>query len=415
MPTYTYAFSGGVDAVVGWGDRWNITFGGTWALFSEYWSIAVGSDSGDFTWGVGFLHGLTPTVCMPFKDRVFAGLTSQFNWCDEIDPLGISGPVGPTEWEEQAPGAGFQIFLSDFGSQDIVVGLAQLQGRLAVLGRRSIQLWQTDSDPNNFQLIQVMDNIGAVAPRPIQQIGDFDVIFVDDTGIRSLRTREVTLNAYSDDVGAPIDTILQPILATLTATDKQRMCSIVEPLTKNYWMHLRGVIYVLSRHPSSKISAWSEYEPKGSDGVLFTPTHMVVSNGQVYLRSFERGFYRYGGSAGVAYDQYSPVTMQTPYLDDKKPGILKQFAGLSIVKEGKWTISISADPQSNNFVPFLENHGSASAPDVLTDSTYDIGNIESPLRGTHFALKAVSANTSTTLPAILSSFLLFYNTGEPTG
>ncbi len=287
-----------------------------------------------------------------------------------------------------------------------------MQGRFAVIGRRSIQMWIVDADPAQFTLQQTLENIGTVNGFSIQQIGDYDVLFVDDTGVRSLHASEITLNSSIDDIGGPIDNFIQSALEAVGASG---ITGIVEPKTKNYWMYLNGSIYVLSRHPNGKISAWSTYEPRDSAGNVFTPEKFVIYLGRVYVRAIAGQFYTYGGTNNTTYDASSQVTFQTPYLDDKRPGTMKQMGALSCVKEGKWTISLSVDPQSNNFVDFLIAHGSAATPNVLTDSTYDIGNVESPIRGTHFALKGVSASTSTTLPVIFSSFLLYYNPAELTG
>ena len=410
MPTYTYPFSGGIDAQTGWGDRWNITFGGTWA-FSDGWSIAVTSTEGDFTLGVGrlFINNLgsalmPATVCFTYRNRVYLGLGSQFNFSENGDP---------TSWEEQNPGAGFVEYLSEFGSQDTIVAFGQLQGRLAVIAERSIQLWQVDADPANFQLVQTLDNIGTLSALAVQQQGDLDVLFLDATGVRSIRSREVTLNAYVDDVGSPIDVFIQ---VALDAVGGSGACAIVEPQTKNYWLYLNGIIYVLSRHPSAKITAWSEYEPRGDNNATFAAQKFVVLNRRVYCRSTTRGFYVYGGATNTVYDQYAIVTLQTPYLDDKRPGNKKSFQGLSHAKEGKWEISLSADPQSNNFVPF-SNFGTTASPDALTDSSYDLGNMESQLIGTHFSAKAVSQPdvAKTSLPVVFGSLLIYYNPAETTG
>ena len=126
------------------------------------------------------------------------------------------------------------------------------------MARRSVQIWSVDADPGNFALVQEMDNIGSKAPLAAQNIGDFDVIILDDTGFRSLRTREVTLNAYVDDLGVAIDSLVQTDLQSVSAAT---CAAVVEPTTKNYWAYLNGKIYVFARFSSSKISAWSTYLP----------------------------------------------------------------------------------------------------------------------------------------------------------
>lgn len=414
MPDYDYAFSGGVNPIAGVGDRWVISFGGVWANL-DAWTISVTATSGDFTLGYGelslpFQGGEVVNIPFVFtyKERVYASLLTQFNFSDNNDPTG---------WEEQNPGAGFIAFLSEIGLQDTIQGFGQLQGRLAVLGRRSIQLWIVDADPANFSLAQpALENIGTVNPFSIQQIGDFDVLFVDDTGVRSLRASQLTLNATIDDIGTPIDEFIQ---AALSATGGGGICSIVDPKTKNYWMYLNGSIYVLSKHPSGKISAWSTYLPVSDSGNSFTPEKFVVLNGRLYCRSTPLGgvegasLYLYGGANNSTYDKFSPVTFVTPYLDDKRPGQYKTFEGIQAAMEGSWVLSISGDPQSNNYVA-LPSFGNANSPNELTDSTYDLGSTRIPLKGTHFSVKGVSQAPAANVgsPAVFGQFLLFYNPSE---
>jgi hypothetical protein len=402
MPTYNYILAGGADPVAGWGDRWKIGFGGTFAAAGEQWTMQITSDEGDFTLGSGALFaqgsslGGSP-VCLTYRNRVYLSLGSQFNFSDNDDP---------TAWEEQAPGAGFVPYVSQYGNQDSVEAFSVLQGRLCVFGRRSIQIWTIDADPSNFALVQALDNIGTIFPLSTQQLGDFDVLFLDDTGIRSLRSREVTLNAYVDDVGSQIDDFVRDALLTNAGP----VCGIVEPTTKNFWLSLNGVIYVLSRHQSSKVSAWGTYLPVGSDGVNFTPQKFEILNGRVYCRAVEGGLYLYGGANNTTYDNSTIVTVQVPWLDDKRPDHRKQFTAINAVIAGKWTVSLSADPQSNVFTTCIPTRGSATVPNTLTDSTYDLRNFSVPgLIGTHFSIKCVSVPGAATDPAVLSSLTLHYN------
>lgn len=412
MGHYTYPFAGGQNGVAGVGDRWVISFGGIWNNL-DTWTLAVTSTSGDFTLGAGVLFQPFPqggmfvdmATVFVYKERVFTSIGSngqQWNFSDNLDPTG---------WEEQNPGAGFIKFLSEIGAQDGVQGFGQLQGRLAVIGRRSIQLWITDADPAQFSLAQPsLDNIGTVNGKSVQQIGDFDVLFTDDTGIRSLRASQLTLNATIDDVGSPIDDFIQ---AALVASGSNPIRSIVDPKTKNYWHYINGSIFVLSKHPSGKISAWSTYEPRGDDNTLFVPDWFAVLNGRLYVRSTAGGHYVYGGANNSTYDKFSPVTFVTPYLDDKRPGQYKTFEGIQAAMEGAWVLSISADPQSNNYVA-LPSFGNANSPNELTDSTYDLGATRIPLKGTHFSLKGVSQAPAASIssPAVFGQFLMFYNPSE---
>jgi hypothetical protein len=215
-----------------------------------------------------------------------------------------------------------------------------------------------------------------------------------------------------DDVGAPVDDFIQSAIA-ISASGAAASCGVIEPRTKNYWLYMNGTIFVLSRFPSAKITAWSTYEPRGNDGFLFTPDKFVVFNGLVYVRAGLKHF-TYGGANGATYDNQSVVTFSTPYLDDKKPGTVKTFQAMSAVMAGGWTISFSANPISNVYTSFYSG-GNPTTPNALSDSTFDTGRIPiEGLIGTHFSVKGVSnaVDISTTSPPVFGSVLVYYNQSE---
>lgn len=402
MPT-NIAFSGGVSAVTGWGDRWVIQFNGTWA-FGDKWTLDTSFNGTSYLIGEGDVtnaerSGTTPNFCYTYNNRVYLANGNLFNFCDNSDPTG---------WEEQNPGAGFESYISQQGGQDGVVAFGQLQGQLAVFARYSTQLWAPDADPANFAIQRQLDNAGTQAPLSVQNLGDFDVLFLDSIGVRSLRSIQITQNYYIDDIGAPVDELIQE---TLIGYDVTKSCAIVEPSTKNYWLHANGVIFVLSRHPSSKVQAWTTYIPTGDDGVAFVPYKFVVFQGLVYCLSTAGHLYIYGGANGNTYDPKSQVTFQTPWLEDKRPGMEKQAKGFSFTQAGKWTITFGMNPKS---IPadIISTYGSETTPNSLADSTFDDGLIDAPGKGTHFSIIGQSGNKSTTTPATFSAFIFYYNPGE---
>lgn len=402
MATYTNTFAGGVNAGASWGDRWVVRFGGTWA-FNDLWSFSMSFQSVPYVLGAGQVttNG-TPSFCFTYKERVYLANHQVFNFCDNDNP---------NEWEQQGPGSGFVEYLSQLGGQDSVVTFGQLQGRLAVLAGQSIQMWQVDANPANFALIQQLNNTGTLAPLSTQNQGDFDTMFLDSTGDRSLRASQVTLNAFIDDTGSPIDAL---ILALMSSANTPLAASVIDPTTKNYWLHLGGTIFVHTSRPNSKISAWSTYTPTGSDGVLFAPVKFISYNGKVFCRGTVAGtdyLYTYGGSTGLVYDNQAPVKVQIPWLDDKRPAIEKKACGIDLNLTGKWKVYASMNPQNNGGVPndVVYESGSASTPSNLTDSSYDIGRIDYTQMGTHFSIYAVSESTSTTKPVKFSAVALHYN------
>lgn len=265
----TFAFGSGAAAVQGYGQRAKFRFSGTWAAGDSY-LLQFNSTEGDFTLGKGNISGGSLTCGITLNNRIFVGNGSTFNFCAIGDPTG---------WEEQDTGAGYVEALRQFGVQDIVNGFASFQGKLAVFGRHNTTIWNIDADPANFTREQVLRNIGTFASQSIQGLGQLDVLFLDDTGVRSLRARENTLNAFPIDLGSPIDTIIQAVLLSLSESEKATAVSVVEPVSKRYWLYLSGVIYVFSYYESSKIIAWSTYLPTYELDVTITGNYSGANPG----------------------------------------------------------------------------------------------------------------------------------------
>ena len=169
-----------------------------------------------------------------------------------------------------------------------------MQGRLVVLGRRHVQIWQTDADPANFANLQVLDNLGTLAPLSVHSLGQLDLIFLYDTGIRSLRTRAQDLNATPEDIGIAIDSLVQTKLDSCSADEKAAACGVVEPRTGLYWLFLKDTIYVLSYFPMSKITAWSTFDPTYQATSLYR-----ITNSSGGLKYFWLGF---GPASGATAD-----------------------------------------------------------------------------------------------------------------
>ena len=430
-----YDFAGAVAATLAIGQREKIRFVGTWAN-GDTWTIRFTSTtSGDFTVGKGNIAGLTFASGFKLRNRMYLGVSTGF-------ALSSNGDV--TAWEEQDPGAAVISFLSQFGPQDTVRAFASIQGRLAVFGGLSTQLWTIDADPANFALQQVLDNTGTIAAQSVKSIGDLDVMYLDSTGIRSLRAKESTLNASVNDIGTAIDLTIR---AALVSYDASLACAVVEPTTKQYWLYLNGNIYVLSNYPESKIVAWSVYKPTtevavtpagavyttvvggiyywtknaggtsltcgstvltttggfiatatsatevGTAGVVkrvdtaFTPEKFVVYNKQIYVRATDGKIYQYGGTDNNTYDACQ-VTAVVPFLDLKEPNVGKQVNGLDVAMKGEWALYCNVDPRGS-FVQVM-SRGSATSPDVTADSTFDVGHFPFSGYGTHVAVKLVS-------------------------
>ena len=248
----------------------------------------------------------------------------------------FSGIDAPTKWTTDSVGAGFINMENQDGQSEQLVSLERYFSMMAVFGRRSVQMWQIDVDPAKNQQSQVLRNTGTIAAQSVEQVGDNDVFYLSDSGIRSLRARDSSNAAVSNDIGSPIDDLVVDWVSALGAAQVSEATAIIEPIMGRYWLAIGSTIFTLSRYPGNKITAWSTYSPG------FTPEAFVVVGDSLYARSGDM-IYLYGGPGGFANDN-SLVEIELPLIDAEKPAHHKKWSAVDCVVQGHWRIYAGFDP-----------------------------------------------------------------------
>jgi hypothetical protein len=259
------------------------------------------------------------------------------------------------------------------GGNEVLTALALYQSNLAAFSRRSVQIWSIDPDPANNRQGQVLSNTGTMSANSVVSVGDIDVFYLSDSGVRSLRARDSSNSAVVNDVGTPIDNLVLADLEPLTEDQKRACCSIIEPIDGRYWIAIGSRVYVYSYFPNSSVAAWSIYEPG------FTVTKFTTKNNRVYARGGDV-VYLYGGVSGSEYDS-SEVEVILPYLDGGKPAHQKALNGLDMTVQGAWQVHIGMDPIAPNA---RDNCG------TITQPTFSLGRIMATGTGTHVGIRLVN-------------------------
>lgn len=370
------------------------------------YSINFTTTTTNATLGLGLLAGLTPLttpICgLTLANRVYLGAGQEYLFSNNGDPTG---------WEQQDVGAGFVGLITQYGIQDNVLGLASYQGRLAVYGRYSTQVWIVNADPLQFTWVQTLANTGTRSMLSVQSLGDSDVIALADFGFWSLRVRDSSLNATTIDIGSAISPIVQPILQA-TPTAGSNACGIVDPQTNRYWCFLQDTIYVLSYFPSAKIEAWSTYKPTDNSGATFVPSKFVVYNGQVYCRGTVAGtdyLFQYGGTNNLQFDN-TTATVKIPwtagYGKTRTPATIKQYTQADFIMKGAWDLYASADYYNDALTSFQQLTSQQSVP------TTELQAFPFNAQGTHFCFVAKTSDQGLAgvIPT-LSSLIVHFNQG----
>lgn len=277
---------------------------------------------------------------------------------------------------------------------------------MALFSRNNVQVWFMSDDPDENQQIQVLNNTGTIAPDSVTAFGDNDVFYLSESGIRSLRARDTTNAAFVNDVGIAIDPLIQNELLTNNVA-AERAKGFLEPREGRFQLAIGSTIYVFSFFPSSKISAWSTYEP----GFNITGVDKV---GQTIVCRSENALYQVGSSVQRLYDSRL-VKVITPFMAGNDPTIIKTWSGLDMACQGTWDVYIALDPLrvDEDGVPdenYFEKIGS------ITNTTY----AESGGENGHCGFDAISSHISLMLIcrtpgyARVGNIAIHYNGGEDT-
>jgi hypothetical protein len=320
--------------------------------------------------------------------KVYVADGEDVRFCD------VGDPGTWTDQDVNAPlGAGFIPMSQDDADAEYIRGIETYYDRVAVMARLVTLIWYFDPDPTLNNLLQTL-RIGTISGLSTVQFGTGDVMFLADSGIRSLRAMNISMAAAVIDVGSPID----PIITSRVLSDPAGGAvarGIVEPVFGRYWLAWGNTIYVLSYFPSSKVSAWSTFT------VPFHIDYMERTNNQVYLRSGD-DLYLYGGADGQTYDS-TPAIMRTPYLHNQAPSIWKRISSIDLMIQGTWQLDIGMNPG----MPFTYETCA-----VANGETFSLQKIKFAGYGTHIGLQMTSQDATA---GRIGSIVINYQDGELKG
>jgi len=299
--------------------------------------------------------------------------------------LYFSAIGNPTDWT--GTGSGFINLSTQDAESETLVGLEVYYDTLAIMSRRTVQIWNIDPDPLKYQQMQVLRSSGSRAALSIKQFGNGDVLYLGDSGIRSLRARDSSNAAAVSDIGSPIDRLYDELRRTQTEEYLASATGLIEPLSGRFWMVFPDRILVLSLFPSPKVTAWSTYEPG------FTIAAAAVVDNDIALLDTNGNLYRYGPDV---YDD-TEAEILTPFMNADKPASFKRFNAIDLACEGTWKIYARMNFQKPNAEDFL---GSAKG------STFLDGKFAFDGESTHIALRATTKSKEA---AVLGSIAIHYD------
>lgn len=304
----------------------------------------------------------------------------------------FSGISEPLEANDPKKEAGFIDMATNAEGSERLTAIANYQQSLVFFSERAAQIWFVDVQASGNRQLQVLNNTGAIAPLSVQEIGDSDVFYLAESGVRSLRARDSSNAAFTTDIGNPIDTLLLDDISTDRVTAR-RSRSVLEPRDGRYMLALGKKVYVFSFFPASQVSAWSIYEPG------FAITDWAIIGRRLYCRGDDNKLYLLGGRSGVEYDD-AQVTAFLPFMSAQKPATQKGFKGMDLACTGVWKVEIATDPNNLDALQTVA---------TIEETTFTKGHVAFQARSTHLALKLTSQNDG---PAKLGSIAIHLEPGS---
>jgi hypothetical protein len=282
-------------------------------------------------------------------------------------------------------GAGFvNVSLQEGGSSQLN-GVEIYYDKLALLSELTTQIWTVVSDPKQNALGQVLRQTGTRAPWSVQQFGSGDIMFLNSSGLRSLKARDISNSAAVSDIGSPIDDLIRAI-----PEFEKTMCrSVLEPVVGRVWFAFRRQIASLSYFPGPNITAWSLYTTD------FDIDYIVSCGDRLFIRSGD-DLYLYGGVTGDEYDT-SPVEVRLPFSDGGKPGHMKMLQAIDATATGTWDVKIAY----NFDQPDVEESVA-----TISSATWNKGVYEMQGYASHMSLRFYN---KTAEKATLSNVAIHYN------
>ena len=291
----------------------------------------------DWTEGVTGKPWAVGTLAKTHKRKVYAAANSILYFSDVDTPSSWNWIATGSPGASSGVGSGYINMANHQTGSDEITALGVYKSNMVVMSRRVIQIWLMESDPDANNQIQVVLETGTRSPKAVRGFGDFDMLYLSDSGIRSIRSINYQTTAGVLDIGTPIDPLVRQHTMGLTETQVRNACSIVEPIDGRFWLAVGDKIFVFTHFQSKNIAAWSWYEPG------FEISDMVSVNDRIYVRS---GFdiYLYGGDDNNTFGDDYDVVCQLPFISNNKPGSYKQVTGCDIAASGEWDVEFLVDP-----------------------------------------------------------------------
>lgn len=321
----TTNFVGGVDVVAAVTQVSTVTLGGTFGP-RDLFTITI---NGVDYLATGRASG-TGTVIFVYRQRIYSPANTVLRYCKLNDA---------SNWMDTSPasGAGFIDFSVLMDGSERISGLAVYAGYAAIFLPKNIFIYNLAPDATTVSQVQSIPNTGTIAGLSALQFG-LDSFYLDSTGVRSIRARDISNVAITNDIGTVLDSFIQSWIASVGVGTVEAAEAVIEPFDARYWLAIGTRIFVLSLFSTAQISAWSYYDI----GLVFHSFTRIYS--RLYARAGDV-VYLYGGVNGNAYPapDEAPITVSLPFMTAGSTNF-KEWNSFEMTAFGEWKVTFLVDP-----------------------------------------------------------------------
>ena len=185
----------------------------------------VSTSAGNFAPIVVSDGGTIPdgNVCLAAFGRVWATK-------DDGTTIQYSGLLNETQWAV-ASGAGSIDTLTYWPrGKDYVTAMAVWEDKLIVFGQRNILVYDSPDVVSTLVLQDVIEGVGCVARDSVQPVGT-DIIFLSETGVRSLKKSLITTKAPLQDIS---NNVRDDLVGYVSAGTASKIRSVYNPIDGFY-------------------------------------------------------------------------------------------------------------------------------------------------------------------------------------
>lgn len=176
-------------------------------------------------------------VNMPSSGIMVTATERVYAISDDGLSVTFSAVGNATDWTTSGD-AGSLPVSRHFGAGQRAYALGLYQGKLAVFTDQSIQLWNIDPDPTAMAIDRVVDGVGTRHHRSIQSLYG-DLLFLSESGVRSLTTLSSALFPSDVDIGLPIKAITnspEALTRTANGSIEPAVLALAAGPVAQYWI-----------------------------------------------------------------------------------------------------------------------------------------------------------------------------------